>query len=290
MTSSPIAAHRDLGTLLRKAREDAGIQMIDAAQVVDRSASWLSRVERAIYKPSALFIKALLDFYGQGDALTPTALELARQSKGRPWHAEFKDIIDGKFEIFLDFEGAARRIRTFEQGVPGICQTPEYARAIIEANVQVVTEEGVRRRVDLKMRRQRRLAADNPPHLSCVIDEAALLRRVGGPIVMRAQLQHLAKLAERRNVSVQVLPLARGAHAASDGSFVLLDLASPRPEVQHKEADHIVAYTENALGSVVYDQPESAMTFTQIWEAVCSEALPTDESRALLHRLAEDLP
>jgi hypothetical protein len=103
--------------------------------------------------------------------------------------------------------------------VPGVLQTEDYAREVIRSGLLIAPPGEVERRVQVKMTRQRVLIKDQPADLAVVLDEAALLRRVGGAEVMRGQLAHLAGMAERPNVTIQVLPLSAGAHPATTGEF-----------------------------------------------------------------------
>ena len=108
------------------------------------------------------------------------------------------------------------------QIVPGVIQTEDYAREIVRSGSWTYPPGEIERRVQVRMNRQRILVRAEPVALAVVLDEAVLYHRVGGPQVMRAQLQHLAEVSGRPNVDLQVLPNTAGAHPAVHGEFAIV--------------------------------------------------------------------
>jgi hypothetical protein len=96
--------------------------------------------------------------------------------------------------------------------IPGLFQTPEYARAMLAARPHVTADE-VENLVAARLARQEILDGENPPLIYAVLDEAALHRQVGGAEVMRNQLLHLMALSRQATITVQVIPFALGARA-----------------------------------------------------------------------------
>ena len=213
----PTALRIMLGAQLRRLRETKQITLEDAGYVIRASGSKMSRLEtgRVGFKPRD--IADLLTFYGVTDDREREILqELARQASARGWWHDYADIMPAWFEPYVGLEEAASSIRCYEiQFVPGLLQTPDYARAVAAVGFPAGSAAEIERRVSLRMARQAVLTRPTLAHLWLVLDEAALRRPVGRPDVMRGQLRHLLDMAARPNVSLQIIPLARGAHAAA---------------------------------------------------------------------------
>ena len=129
----------------------------------------------------------------------------------------------------MGLEGAASVIRTFElQFVNGLFQTEGYARAVTSLGNRTAPAEEIDRRVSVRLNRQSALTSPDPPQVWSVVDEAVLRRPVGGREVMRAQLAHVVEVASLPQVTVQVVPFARGGHAAA-GRLLPASCASPSP-------------------------------------------------------------
>ncbi|WP_031033699.1 helix-turn-helix domain-containing protein, partial [Streptomyces olivaceus] len=146
------------------------------------------------------------------------------------------------FQPYADMEARATYISTYQaQLVYGLLQTKEYARAVLSVEGGNVSEM-----IAARMERQRILQRDQPPALWVVLDEAALLREIGGRDVMRGQLAHLLSFAAAPWVRIQVLPLATGQHAGMMGTFTLLRFDSD-PDVFYKDGydqGHMTASTD----------------------------------------------
>jgi transcriptional regulator with XRE-family HTH domain len=221
--TGPTAARLRLGAELRKLREAAGLTREDAAAAIRGSAPKISRLELGRLGFKQRDVGDLLDLYGMDDRLgRATLLALARQANEPVWWAGYRDVVPDWFEPYLGLEQAASIIRTYEvQFVPGLLQTEAYARAVFRI-AGTAPPEQVEQRVRLRMRRQQILHRAGPPHLWAVIDEAALSRPIGGPVVMRAQYEHLCALAQLRQVNIQILPFRAGGHSAAGGPISIL--------------------------------------------------------------------
>ena len=111
--------------------------------------------------------------------------------------------------------------------MPGLLQTPDYARAVVRAAVPRWVPEVVKQRVEGRMARQQLLFSEHPPHFEAVVDESVLHRAVGSPAVMRAQLERLLLLADLPSVTLRVIPYAAGALPAGNNKFIILRFAQP---------------------------------------------------------------
>ncbi|MDF5758812.1 helix-turn-helix transcriptional regulator [Spongiactinospora sp. TRM90649] len=281
MTYSPTVRRRRLSSLLRQLRQSAGFHADEVARRLEWTASKLTRMERNEWKlPSVRDVRDLLDVYGVTDkAQREAVITLAREARQRGWWEEYKDV----FELgsVPEFEAEAAKILTFQALlVPGLLQTADYAAAVFRGG-QVVREETISRRVEARMARQQILEGKKPPILWAVIDEAALTKHVGGVAVMRQQLLHIAKMAERPNIGVQVIPHTVGAHAAAENSFTILEFATPD--------DPSIVNIGMITGDLYLEKPEEVRTYVLAYDHVRASALSADASLAYLAGLAEQL-
>lgn len=234
---SPTVLRILLGSQLRKLREARGLSRDAAGYTIRASGSKMSRLELGRVSFKERDVADLLVLYGVTDADERDALlSLAGRANEPGWWHRYSDILPGWFHAYVGLEEAASRIRTYEGHlVPGLLQTEDYARAVHRAWPGAAAAD-VERRVRLRMDRQVLLRRTDPPHLWAVIDEAALRRQVGGPEVLRAQLEHLVAMTKLPNVTVQVMPFSSGGHAAEGYPFVLFRFGEPDlPDVVYLE-------------------------------------------------------
>jgi hypothetical protein len=218
----------------------------------------------------------MLDVYDAGGDQWTAVTELAREARRQGWWRAYGL---GNTD-YVAFEAEAARVQELALGfVPGLLQTPEYARALMRAAPLRRTAEEVDRAVAARVYRQRRLtSAENPLELVAVLDESVLHRPVGGDEVHRAQLTRLVAAAELPAVTLQVLPFARGAHAALASGFALLsfgDLGAPE-----------VAFVEHGLGAVLMDKGGDVARARLSVERTLADALSPAESLAMVQRAA----
>ena len=213
-----------LGIQLHRLREAAGITPDQAGYEIRASRSKISRMENGQVRFKERDVTDLLTLYGITDEKTRAGMvALVRQANAPGWWSKYGDVMADWFESYLGLEAAASVIRTFElQFVHGLFQTEDYARAVTLLGHTSAPAEEIERRVGLRLKRQDVLTGPRPPQVWSVIDEGALRRPVGGPAVMQAQLKKLIEVAGRRHVTIQVVPFARGGHAAAGGSFTVL--------------------------------------------------------------------
>jgi hypothetical protein len=183
----------------------------------------------------------------------------------------------GWFVRWPDKEAEAKILRWFELVVvPGLLQTPEYARALL-AN-RIGGPDDTEEIVAARMARQSILSREEPPELWVVIDEAVLHRPVGGAYVMREQLDHLMKAARRSNVVVQVIPATVGVHDGLPGAgFIIADFA---------DAPH-VAYQDTAVRGQVIEDSDDIAILIATWDRLRAEALPRRASLDLMEEVAK---
>jgi transcriptional regulator with XRE-family HTH domain len=274
---------RALGAELRAIRNRLGLSMEDVEDALDRSAGWLSRIETGKrLKPSVADIKALLDHYGiQNPAMRESLITTTKQARVRGWWNTYKDTIPEAYATFVGLEAGAKRIFIANPSiVPGLLQTADYAGAVIGAGIsRGLTAEQIEKRVEVRARRQQLLTRDEPVALRAVLDEAVLRREVGGPKVMREQLQYLLELARQPNVTIQVVPFAAGAHAAVTCGFTILEFPSPGRD--------IVAI-ETIVGSLFIEKPEEVDPHVEAFRDLHADALSEAGSLQLIAAAAAE--
>jgi transcriptional regulator with XRE-family HTH domain len=268
---------RVLGKQLRLLREQAGLTLEEAAPKLHFSVSKLSRIENAQVVIDIHWVKSMLDVYDVGGLRWTELLELAQEANQPGWWQAY----GLGNNSYIAFETEATQVHNFFVScVPGLMQTADYARALMQAVPVQRTTEQLNKEVAARMYRQRRFSsAENPLELVTVIDEAALYRPVGGGDVLREQLDHMATLAGLDTVTLHVLPTAIGAHAAVASGFSILSFG------ELDEPD--MAYVEHALGAVSLDKAADVARARLTFERLLSDALDPAASLALVRRLAE---
>lgn len=277
---SPSVRRRRLSAQLRKYRESEGKTTGQVARDLGWQQTKVSRIETGQKRTvSAADLDRLLDYYGEEDQKFRSDLhECARQAKDRGWWSRYRNVLSSALP---DFEAEASRLRTYEcQVVPGLLQTADYAEAIFKAN-QVRAPEEIAERVAARMKRQDILNRVDPPRYWVVIDEAALRRMVGSPGVMLMQLRHLGHMAARHNIDIQVLPFAEGAHAATTGSFVILDFPDPR--------DASIAYMDTPTSSLYLEEDQDVAEYEGMFVGAQGAALSPEKSLNFINSVIESL-
>ncbi|GLW73627.1 transcriptional regulator [Kitasatospora phosalacinea] len=268
-----------LGSQLRRLREGCAITREDAGYAIRASESKISRMELGRVSFKERDVADLLSLYGLSAGPDREALlALVREANKSGWWHSYNDVLPNWFQTYIGLEEAAALIRTYEvQFVPGLLQCEEYARAIFAQNRPALDEEEIDRRVALRTRRQKLLTEGRGPKLWAVIDEAALRRPVGGPEVMRAQLEHLVELADYPSVVVQVMPFRFGAHAGESGAFSVLRF----PEQDLPD----VVYVEQLTSALYLDKRDDVDEYLQVMERLCVDSLTPQQTLDLLHSI-----
>jgi hypothetical protein len=207
---------------------------------------------------------------------------LVRQANAPGWWSKYGDVMADWFEAYLGLESAASVIRTFElQFVHGLFQTEDYARAVTLLGHTAAPAAEIERRVSMRLKRQDLLAGSHPPQVWSVLDEGALRRPVGGRAVMRGQLERLIEVAELRHVTIQVVPFARGGHAAAGGSFTVLRFGQPEmPDV---------VYAEQLTSALYLDKREDVDHYMEVMNLLSTEALTPVQSVRFLTEIIPEI-
>lgn len=278
LAGGPFVLRMLLGAHLRRLREAQGVSREEAGWEIRASESKISRMELGRVSFKERDIADLLTLYDVTDEEERARLlELARQANTPGWWHRYGDVLPSWFHSYLGLEAAASMIRTYEvQFIPGLLQSSEYARAVVLLQHSGARPEEIDRRVNLRMTRQKILTRDEPAQLWAVVDEAALTRPIGGPKVMRGQIEALFELIELPNVRVQVIPFEAGGHAAAGGAFTILRFADPDlPDV---------VYVEQLTSALYLDKADDVDSYTEAMERLCIEARPPSETPEFLER------
>jgi uncharacterized protein DUF5753/helix-turn-helix protein len=278
----PTVLRMILGTRLRHFREAADVTPDRAGYEIRASRSKISRMERGRVGFKDRDVADLLTLYGiTDDQMRARILSLARHANVPGWWSKYDKILPDWFEEYLGLEGAASVIRTFElQFVHGLFQTEAYARAVTLLGHKAAPTEEIDRRVSLRLKRQDIFSSPEPPQIWSVMDEALLRRAVGGRAVMRAQLDHLAKVASLPRVTLQVIPFGRGGHAAAGGSFTILRFAEP------ELAD--IVYIEQLASALYLDDREDVDRYLEVMNELSTDALTPARTTRFLAEIARE--
>ncbi len=277
----PTVRSRRAGTELRRLREAAGVTTAQAAELLSCSPAKISRIENGIVSVRVVDLRLLLDRYGDQDQEHRAYLErLARESNKRGWWQDYDDTIPPYYADFIGLETDASYIKTWEATiVPGLLQTPEYARAVMLANPAMISPDKLENFISIRHERQARLEQDTTVRLDAVIWEAALITTVGSDEVQRGQLSRLAELMDRPNISVQVLPLEAGDKASMSGSFVMFSFGRDRSVS--------TVFVENLTSSQYLERDQELRGYTLVFDALRSAALSPAASAARIRQRLE---
>ncbi|MEU9888688.1 helix-turn-helix transcriptional regulator [Sphaerisporangium sp. NPDC051011] len=274
-TKSPTVRQRRLGRELRQLREAAGLSSDAAATQLGWSRPKVSRIENARTMPSTVDVADACDLYGADSAIKAGLIQLCRDASRRGWWTAYSDVFTGSY---VALEAEATSIRTWQPLlIPGLLQSEDYARAIIQAARPGLAEVELERRTDARMARKINLLGSTPT-LHALIDESVLCRSVGPPEIMRRQLDDMLQVAAWPNITIQVIPSAVGPHAGLEGPFTILEFNEPDPAV---------GYVESQAGDVYVEAADQVRSLTLTIERLIQVALSPEESVAFITTFKE---
>jgi Domain of unknown function (DUF5753)/Helix-turn-helix domain len=278
----PTALRIVLGTQLRRLREARCITAAAAGHAIRASHAKISRMELGRVGLRDRDVADLLTLYGVTDEQERRAfLTLVRRANVPGWWHQYSDIVASWFEIYLGLEQASSVIRTYQpQLVPGLLQTRDVARGVIELGHPRPSNDDIERRVSLRMARQEILTQPAAPQFWAVIEEASLWR-LNGRSVMREQIDYLITMAELPNVALQVIPIHSDAHVALGGPFTILRFSDPDlPDI---------VYLEQLSSALYLDKAEDVQNYRAIMDRLCLQSKPPAETISFLSNLRKDL-
>ncbi|MFQ6393593.1 helix-turn-helix domain-containing protein [Nocardia sp. KC 131] len=280
---------RQLGRLLREYREDMGLTLAQAAKLVEIGTTTLHRLEKGqADKVRVRIVQHLCEIYERSASEMAAMKHLAAQAAVKSWYAEYHDLASHSFKTnYVGLEAAARHMVSYQELVPGLLQTEEYARTIISAYASEASTVEIDRHVELRMKRQliiKRRA--EPVKLDVVLHESALHRMVGSPRVMSNQLRHLADASTWPNVEVRILPFSAGLPmGVLPAAFVILGFGL---DAKKRLVEPTVVFVENILTADVYlEKPVDIDRYLAVSAALHDASLNDADSRAMLRKIAK---
>lgn len=270
---NPVVQQRRLLAELRQARTAAHMSQQQAADELDWSLSKLIRIEHGAVKVGITDLRAMLRLYGvTDDERVEELVAIARLSREQRWWDDYRKLINPALLQYVAMESTATLHRQFQSSfIPGLLQTRDYARNLMAAHDHEEGPPAIEQYVEFRVKRQAALDTASAEFFF-IIDEAVLRRQVGGPEVMRAQLEHLREVGKRPNVSIQVLPFSVGTHRAMRASFNVLQV----PTGVEDDDDTVVMLQNTLDDSMIKNDPDKAAEYVELFLSLEALATPHD--------------
>ncbi|OEV02884.1 helix-turn-helix domain-containing protein [Streptomyces oceani] len=252
------------GSQLKLLRTRASLSRAELADRAGYSESTIASVEQGRRVPQQELIERVDEALAAGGLLRAGGAYLV-EARFPSW-----------FQDFALLEADAVSLYLYSNHIiPGLLQTQDYARAVISGSCPPPDDEETDRRIAARIDRQNLLTRRPLPVLGFVLEEVVIRRPIGGPTVLKAQLERLAECARMRHISLQVMPTERESHAGLEGPMVLLET----PERRN------LAYIEGQRGSFLISEKEEVSVLTQRYGILRAQALDPEESLALVDRV-----
>ncbi|MEV5933098.1 helix-turn-helix transcriptional regulator [Streptomyces sp. NPDC052079] len=280
--AAPTVGQVVLGRRLQELREAAGLSREEAARILRVAPATVRRMETAEVTLKIPYLQLLLTAYGVPESESVAFVELAEEANRPGWWQRYHDVLPEWFRMYVSLEGAARIIRSYEPHfVPGLLQTEDYARAVLEAGtIGTAGRDAVERHVALRMERQRLLERGDAPHLWVLMEETVLRRPVSADSrVMRDQLDKLLEYAERDRITLQIAEFANGPHPGTYAPFSLFRFAEPElPDM---------VFTEYLTGALYLDSRTEVAVHLEVLDHMTARAASTRRTAKLLRECRE---
>ncbi|MEU8727895.1 MULTISPECIES: helix-turn-helix domain-containing protein [Streptomyces] len=280
--AAPTVGQVVLGRRLQELRETAGLKREEAAKVLRVAPATVRRMEMAEVALKIPYVQILLTAYGVAGDEVAAFVALAEEANQPGWWQRYHDVLPDWFSLYVSLEGAARIVRSYEPHfVPGLLQTEDYARSVLEAGtIGNAGADAVERHVSLRMERQRLLDRPDPPHLWVVMDETVLKRPVSiHGRVMREQLDKLLEFAGRDRVTLQVAEFEDGPHPGTYAPFTLFRFAEPElPDM---------VFTEYLTGALYLDSRTEVSAHLEVLDHMTARAASTQRTEKILREYRE---
>ncbi|MBQ0887912.1 helix-turn-helix domain-containing protein [Streptomyces sp. RM72] len=280
--AAPTVGQVVLGRRLQELRERVGLKREEAAKVLRVAPATVRRMEMAEVSLKIPYVQILLTAYGVAGDEVAAFVALAEEANQPGWWQRYHDVLPDWFSLYVSLEGAARIVRSYEPHfVPGLLQTEDYARSVLEAGtIGNAGGDAVERHVSLRMERQRLLDRPDPPHLWVVMDETVLKRPVSiHGRVMREQLDKLLEFAGRDRVTLQVAEFEDGPHPGTYAPFTLFRFAEPElPDM---------VFTEYLTGALYLDSRTEVSAHLEVLDHMTARAASTQRTEKILRAYRE---
>lgn len=254
---------------LRRLRKESGVSGVEVAKALGISSSKVSRLETSDCGVYVDDVEKLLDFYRVPLPLRVELLDVARRSQQRGLLRMNGSRLPSDWQVWIDFEEDATVLLNYEPlMIPGLLQTPEYARSIIRETGHELSPVEVDALVASRMARQGLLSQTKPVALDAIVDQSVLERPFGDPAAHRRQIRHLADVADLPNISIRMVPTEAGMHSGMNGPFVIIRYAD----------ESNVVFLENKVSSLYLDEEEHIQVYETTWAELGKHACSTSKT------------
>ncbi|GAA4995551.1 transcriptional regulator WhiJ [Streptomyces hyderabadensis] len=262
-------------------REAAGLKAREVAGLISSTSAQMSQVEAGFAGASEERVRRLAAHYACADEALVDALVAMATDRTRGWWEEFRGVLPPVFLDVAELEHHATFLHEVViTHVPGLLQTPDYARAVFGYMVPELPDSELRPRVDHRLRRRAVIERDTPAAYETVVHEAALRIRVGDRGVTRAQLRRLLDESEREHVTVRVIPFDTDHFAGA--SAAMMHVGGPLPQL-----DTVLRDSPN--GTAFLDAQSQLERFRTLFRKVEQASLDPNRTRDFIHQLAKEL-
>jgi transcriptional regulator with XRE-family HTH domain len=270
---------------LRQERERVELSQSEAADGVAWSVSKLQRIETGVVGISVTDTKALLHLYRTPDPETVDRLtRLAQEARRRDRFTPYRKFFSTEYQTLLSYEQSATEVLLVNAFLlPGLLQTPDYARALLSVKHSGDKLEGL---VKARAIRQEILDRHDAPRFVFVVDEAALHRHIGGSRVLLEQLVHLRRIAERPNLDLHIIPFTAKAHLGLWELYVIMTI--PASSLTG-EPDKTIIYREAGDAEFLVHNDKARENYRKNFDEVLVEAFDQAKSCGLLDQLIHKL-
>ncbi len=281
---SSAARQRRLASELRRLRRQARLTGKEVSTRLGWSEAKLSRIETGQARVKIEDAEGFLDLYGVSGSQRDELIALAQESREADVLEALEDVPEAHVQI-LEAESEAESMWVWEpQVVPGLLQTEEYTRALLDSWPAIFARPAaeIGRRIETGRVRKRVLTRSPPLDLSFVIDESVLLRQFAAAPIMRAQLIHMAEMSKQPHIELRVLPLG-GSQVIGTGAFNYFRF----PQVHGVPLPDTVAF-EHLQGTSFIDDEQDVNTYRIVFMALRENSLSVQASRDTLAKVARE--
>ncbi|WP_412517446.1 helix-turn-helix domain-containing protein [Actinomadura madurae] len=278
---TPTVRARQLARELRQRRITANLTGEQAATELGWSSAKVSRIETARTAVTVADVKRLLNLYQIPEAQEERLVELARSAQQRGWWESVADLPEG-YSTYIGLEDETSFLRSFRLSiVNGLLQTESYARAVIRNTVPKLPPGEIERKVEIRLKRQKRITEKDPLKIWTILEEGVIRRLIGGAEVTREQMNHLLTLSQRPDITIQVLPFTKGAHPSIGVSFNILSFSGDiLPDVVH---------VEEMTGDLFIENEKRAFRYMLAFEELQRRALTERETQDFISKAIEEI-
>ncbi|WP_239003962.1 helix-turn-helix domain-containing protein [Nocardia panacis] len=280
---------RQLGRYLRDARESLGMSLVETARLMQWGKSSLQRLEKGeterIRTHDVAVLCGILQLNPQQ---TSDLMALAEQAAVKNWYQEYGSLISPNFDVYVGLESAAREMASYQPcTIPGLLQTPDYARTLDSLYFPDESDSELDRRIELRVRRQGVITRSiQPASLTAVLHESAIRTVVGSRLVMATQLRHVADLSGQPNIHIRILPFRAGLPVGiSTGPFTILEFGVGK---NGRSAEPPLVYAEAFTGAMYIEKPTDVDRYRKAWARTEHSAMDVRPSRDLLREVARE--